>query len=430
LQILRAVAASIEANFLLLGESDLSKRQDPNSWDKLFEMMVNFANIALGNHVNTRKLIVSIPHSFLADVNKLLEHWHGGRKTFTIDEIARLVGKLNHIAQTIMWLNHIMGHLYTSLSCALAKNKRFLISTNKEFRKLLKLIKYEPESMEEEQLSNYAMSETSKMLYRTKTKHILLPTAKAELHIIRTALLDPTIHKWAPIAHLIDRTPDVNHAGDSSLDAMGGFSIEMKLWWYYEWPQEVRRHTLRFIKSNKDGELITINQMEYATIIVGYAASIYYWCVENEIEKQGIPYPTTGLLADNKTGGTWMRKGCKVSLPGRALGRFQCALMMNSPVGFSTEYINTKDNKIPDYISRIKKESNLLLSTPELYKKYPSIGVCRRFHPSPMLISYITDALLSRQLIDPLTIRDQIQRNPGKIVGSSIAEQQTSGTHA
>ena len=125
-----------------------------------------------------------------------------------------------------------------------------------------------------------------------------------------------------------------------------------------------------------------------------------------------------------------MRKGCKVSLPGRALGRFQCALMMNSPVGFSTEYINTKDNKIPDYISRIKKESNLLLSTPELYKKYPSIGVCRRFHPSPMLISYITDALLSRQLIDPLTIREQVQQNPGRIVGCSIAEQQTSRTHA
>ena len=281
-RIRRAIAADIEAIFLLLGESDLSRRQDPVSWDKLLEMMVNYANVVLGHHINTRKMIVATTHAFLSELLKMLEHWHTKRKSFTIEEIAPLIGKLNHMAQTIRLMNHIMGHLYTSLTCALAKNKRYLITTNKQFRDLLKLKKHEPETKEEENLSTFAQSEMSKKVYRTKVKHILLPTAKAELQLIRYALSDPTIQKWTPISHLIDKTHDSDHDGDSSFDAMGGISISMKMWWYFEWPKEVREQTLRFIKNNKDGELIAINAMEYGTIQVGIALAYYYWCILNE----------------------------------------------------------------------------------------------------------------------------------------------------
>ncbi|KAL3786424.1 hypothetical protein ACHAWO_007976 [Cyclotella atomus] len=351
-------------------------------------------------------------------------------KMLTIEEIAPLIGKLNHMAQTIRWMNHIMGHLYTSLMCALAKNKRYLITTNKQFRDLLKLKKHEPETKEEENLSTFAQSEMSKKVYRTKVKHILLPTAKTELHLIRSALSDPTIQKRAPISHLIDKTHDSDHDGDSSFDAMGGISIRMKMWWYFEGPKEVREHTLRFIKNNKDGELIAINAMEYGTIQVGIALAYYYWCILKEQERQGIEYLTVLLRADNKSAEAWTRKGCKISMAGRALGRLQCARMMNNPVGLSSEYINTKENKIPDEISRIESEAKLLPAISKLYQKYPSIGACRCFHPNPELISYIMAALCSQQLINPLTIRELVQKNPGKIVGCSIAELPTSLTRA
>ena len=104
--------------------------------------------------------------------------------------------------------------------------------------------------------------------------------------------------------------------------------------------------------------------------------------------------------------------------------------MMNSPVGLTAAYVNTKHNDIADDISRIKSESKVLLSAPQLLQKYPSLGVCRRFHPSRDLISYILDALLSNRLPDPMTVRRLVQENPGKIVGCSIAETQNSKTHA
>ena len=422
LRILQAIAASIEAIYLVLGESHLLHRQDPISWDKLLEMLINYANIMLGNHINTRKMIVSVSHDYLSQTNKLLQHWHSGRKSFTIPEIEPLIGKLGHIAQNLPWLRHLMGHLYTSLTAALANSKKYLIHTSKAFRDLLKLIKHEPTDEEQAMISSFALSESARKIHKSRKQYFLLPTAKEEIRIISAGLSDPSIQKYTPIAHLVNGTPHGTAAGDSCLDAMGGYSIDMKFWWYYEWPTSIREQTLRFIKNNKNGDLITINALEYATILVNYAASYHYWCILDHCKSTNIQYPNVLLLADNKSAESWTRKGCKNSLAGRALGRLQCALMMNNPVGIDTEYINTKLNCIADDISRIKHESNIITSTPQLYQKYPSLGVCRRFQPSPDLISYITSALLSNQIVDPLTIRQSLQKNPGRISGCSIAE--------
>ena len=49
LQIKQAVAASIEAIFILLGPSELDHQQDPISFDKLKEMVIGPVNRILGN---------------------------------------------------------------------------------------------------------------------------------------------------------------------------------------------------------------------------------------------------------------------------------------------------------------------------------------------------------------------------------------------
>ena len=54
----QTVAAGIEAIFILLGRSDLSKRQDPISFEKMEEMMVSYFIKVLGQIVNIQKLEV------------------------------------------------------------------------------------------------------------------------------------------------------------------------------------------------------------------------------------------------------------------------------------------------------------------------------------------------------------------------------------
>ena len=152
-----------------------------------------------------------------------------------------------------------------------------LIHSSKAFRDILKLIKAEPTTEAEHMEPTFATAETARQVHRTTKKYTLLLSAKEELRIISTALLDESVLKSTPIAHLIKRCHDSISFGDSSLDAMGGYSISMGYWWHYAWPKEIRDRTIRSIKNDKDGKMIVINCMEYATILINYAAAYHYW---------------------------------------------------------------------------------------------------------------------------------------------------------
>eukprot|EP00957_Ditylum_brightwellii_P044858 3402785-Ditylum_brightwellii.AAC.1 len=81
--------------------------------------------------------------------------------------------------------------------------------------------------------------------------------------------------KWeTPIAHLVSRTPDFTADGDSSLDSAGGFYLFLKFWWYLDWPEDITARSIREIKKDKSGKLISINMLEYATIILNIAVSL------------------------------------------------------------------------------------------------------------------------------------------------------------
>jgi len=128
-----AAAASIKAIFCLLREPNPSKRQDPVSWDKLLDMVVDFANTLLGWFINTRTMMVSTPDHFLSEVLCTLTHWHSKRKSFTLKEIESLVGKLNQVALSAPWLTHLLSHLYTSITAALHHTGAHLLHSSSAF---------------------------------------------------------------------------------------------------------------------------------------------------------------------------------------------------------------------------------------------------------------------------------------------------------
>ncbi len=134
-----ATAAGIKAIFILLGESDLTKRQDPISWDKLLDMMVAPVNQVLGLTINTRLLTVGVPHDFLNDVISMLHTtWGQHHKTFMVSKAEILTGKLNHIRFGAPWLKFLLGHIFSSLAHALQWNQAPLVRTNHALRCALK----------------------------------------------------------------------------------------------------------------------------------------------------------------------------------------------------------------------------------------------------------------------------------------------------
>ena len=101
---------------------------------------------------------------------------------------------------------------------------------------------------------------------------------KTELAFLRYIIDHPDKYQWSsPIAHLIPRDPEFTAAGDSSLYAAGGYCYDLNFWWNFQCLPEVQQRTLKyFIVKVKDPDslsFISINLLEYATIIITYAAA-------------------------------------------------------------------------------------------------------------------------------------------------------------
>jgi hypothetical protein len=163
-----------------------------------------------------------------------------------------------------------MPHLFQSLAAALRLNRSHLISTSASFRHALKQIKHAAAlaPSQASKLSSFYQAESARAIHYAKTRHFINRTLRAKLNLLRAVLCDDTIPTACPISHLINRTSGGVAFSDSSLLAAGGYSRDLKFWWYLEWPLSVRERTLRHVKNNTNGTLIDINVLEYATLII------------------------------------------------------------------------------------------------------------------------------------------------------------------
>ena len=151
--------------------------------------------------------------------------------------------------------------------------------------------------------TSFAQSQTSRAVQTINKKHFINKTFLNELKLLSKALDSEWVTFDRPISHCIACVPSGRARGDSSLLAAGGYSIDMGFWWHIEWPEEVRRRTLRYIRNDKDGNLISINVLEYATVIINYVASTFYF---TKISPNPVdPYPVVLIKADNTTSESW-----------------------------------------------------------------------------------------------------------------------------
>ncbi|KAL7530560.1 hypothetical protein ACHAXR_003564 [Thalassiosira sp. AJA248-18] len=226
-------------------------------------------------------MTIGVPPEYILKVaNLMTTTWGKQRRSFIVKEAEMLVGQLAHISNCAPWLKHLLSHIYTSIAFALGNNTSFLICTNKSFREQMKIAKGQSINESDERQKTFAQSEMARKVHNLKKVHIIPPTMIEELDIIRSALTSPNICKSMPIAHLIPDRDDGDAHGDSSLNSAGGWSTAMRFWWWIAWPEDVRKRTLRFVKTGASGLLIDINALEYATIIISYAAAVHFWIIQ------------------------------------------------------------------------------------------------------------------------------------------------------
>ena len=119
------------------------------------------------------------------------------------------------------------------------------------------------------------------MVHHSPIEDNILSSMREELEFFEDFLAPNSGVEWEyPIAYLIKRTPVAATYRDAHLDSAGGHSIGLKCVWWLNFPDAVVEHSLKHLKENRDGNLISINVLEFLTVITGcclFGVKKYYF---------------------------------------------------------------------------------------------------------------------------------------------------------
>jgi len=417
------LAATIEAIFTVMGEPNIELRQCPLAMDKWEELVIGPRQVILGLVIDTRTLTVGITDKYKEEVTNLINKtWHKGRKRFTVSEAQKLVGKLARLAEGAHWVFHLLSHLYTSIAHALSENTRLLNESSNEFRELVQKIRkgnFNTPCKEQARHLSFTMKQAAKMVHHADFRYNINSSMRQEIEFFREALMPDSGVVWeTPIALIVPRMPSATTMGDSSLEGAGGYSIGLGYWWHLDFPDEVVLRTLKHKTGNDDDDLISINVLEFVTVIINYCAAYH---IISTTDFTDDPHPVILNVTDNRSALNWTVHTCKQSRIGRLLGRFFCSLLINSPIGINSQWISTKENKIADDISRLKrsKADTSLTSSFDyslLQQTYPELKACSFFQIEPVVISLIWEIVLTEKWPSHESVQMLKQRPLGRLI--------------
>lgn len=398
----KTLAAAVEAIFTVLGRPKTDLRKCAVALDKWEKLVVSYRLVLLGLEFNTRLMTVGIPDKFRREVCELLhKHWHAARVSFDIGEIEQLIGKLGRIAQVFRPMYHLMGSLYKSVAHSLRDNEQYLINVSSQFRAMMKRTKLRllPDSPDRDVREvRFAARQTARKVHRCKQTFTICATLREELAFITALLDDWEIPLCTPIGHIVPREPRWTIAGDACTSGGGGWSTDLRVWWHWDFTEEIIR---RAALGKRNSRRISINVLETVVIIINYAAAMYACHID------GLPlddFPVLLNLCDNTSACSWINKRCRDSLIGRRLGRMFAGMLLNNALGIQAEWLSTHANVIADEVSRVKRQDGGDYDYSQLLSRFPELQSCRRFHPSPTLLSLISSVLVDNVSPDPLML--------------------------
>ncbi len=157
------------------------------------------------------------------------------------------------------------------------------------------------------------------------------------------------------------------------------------------------------MKNDASQNFVSINVLEYVTIIINYCGALTAYLEDGHKED---PHPVVLCVTDkNVSAKNWTMHTSKKSIIGRALAFIFCGLMIGSDVGINAKWIATETNKIADTISRLKKSHtstsiSFHYDFSKLKQDHADLKHYRFYHPSQELLSLIWKTMLMQKSPD------------------------------
>jgi hypothetical protein len=87
---------------------------------------------------------------------------------------------------------------------------------------------------------SFMVKRAAKLVHHAKYRYKINKTMPQEIEFFCKKLHPLSSIFWeTPIAHIIPKTPTAMAFGNSCLEGAGGYSISLKFWWHFLFPEEV-----------------------------------------------------------------------------------------------------------------------------------------------------------------------------------------------
>jgi hypothetical protein len=187
-----ALAALIEAIFVIMGKPDAAIRQCLLALDKWVAMVPGPTQTMLGLIHDTNELTVGIPGPFICKLHDLINiAWHKNCQSFTVHEAQQLVRNLGHLAKGAPWAFHLLTHLYASIAYALGENKCLLQELSPEFRAIVQSLStgsFPCSSNKQVQHISFALKKAATLIHHAKYKFAINKSMRQEIEFFRDQL--------------------------------------------------------------------------------------------------------------------------------------------------------------------------------------------------------------------------------------------------
>ena len=115
------------------------------------------------------------------------------------------------------------------------------VKQQRDVQRMISIAKLATSDDEQSMIDRYNQRSISQKVYDSKLFYWITKELWTELDRLRYILANSTSYPWVRhIVHIVPRDRDIMSYGDSSLYAVGGYSLDLRFWGYLEGPLSIQ----------------------------------------------------------------------------------------------------------------------------------------------------------------------------------------------
>jgi hypothetical protein len=201
---------------------------------------------------------MSMTGKYMEELCCLLKNtWHKGKKQLFVKELLKLLDK--SMAGHGSMMGFLSTNIYDSAAFAVKESKEFFGKNSSSFgvhlHKIKQMRHWHAIEMHEAIAQIFFSVKKSMKMVHDRKYNIRKQVAEEVSFLLEAMKVDSGIVWESPSGCIIQRGPSGCCVSDACLDGGGGYSLDMKYYWYMEWYQDMLIYGMESGRVQQDKEV-------------------------------------------------------------------------------------------------------------------------------------------------------------------------------